>query len=251
MAKKFKNTRCTYCLKHFAELTSDHVFPKGWYPDTTPQNLEKWQVPACKECNTKYSKVEGELLQKIGLCIAPDQLAALGIADKVLRSLNPKHARNAIDRRHREKSRDKVLQNLIPATHTPSESIVPGFGPWPGAELFEQYGIPVSKKSLNLLGEKLIRGFTYEMYARYIEADHKVSVWLAHEQHARQLIESIRHYGAEYHRGPGIKIGAAYTPEDPISGAFEIIIWGKLHLYGAILPAGDSLSPESIVEEDQ
>jgi hypothetical protein len=236
MAKKFKNTRCTYCLKHFEELTSDHVFPRGWYPETTPKNLEKWQVPACEECNTKYSKVEGELLQKIGLCIAPDQFAALGIADKVLRSLNPKHARDSIDRRYREKGREKILKNLIPAVNSPLESIVPGFGLFSGTDPREQYAIPVPKSSIDLLGEKLIRGFTYEKHARYIEADHEVSIWVAHEEHAKPLIESIRRHGAEYHQGPGIKIGAAYTPEDPISGIFEIIIWGKLRLYGAVLP---------------
>ena len=239
MAKKFNNTRCIYCLKHFEILTSDHVFPKGWYPDTTPQNLEKWQVPACEECNTKYSKIEGELLQKIGMCVAPDQLAALGIANKALRSLNPKHARNPIDRRCREKNRDKMVRSMIPAVRSPLESIVPGFGFYPGVDPFEQYAIPVSKNSLDLFGEKLIRCFTYKIHTRFIEADHKVSVWIAHEEHAKPLIETLRQYGAEYHQGPGIKIRAAYTPEDPISGAFEIIILGKLHLYGMILPVTD------------
>ena len=246
MAKKFKNTRCTYCLKHFEKLTSDHVFPRGWYPDTTPQNLEKWQVPACEECNTKYSKIEGELLQKIGLCIAPEKLASLGIADKVLRSLNPKYARNAIDSQHREKNREKLLKNLIPATPSTADSIVPGFGPWPGVELSEQHGILVPKKSLDLFGEKLIRGFTYEMHTRYIEADHEVSVWIAHEEHAKPLIESIRQHGAEYHRGPGIIIGAAYIPEDPLSGVFKITIWGTLNLYGAILPIVGSSDTEEV-----
>jgi len=49
MAKKSSNTRCVHCLEYFEELTSDHVLPKAWYPDDTPDNLEKWQVPACSE----------------------------------------------------------------------------------------------------------------------------------------------------------------------------------------------------------
>lgn len=48
MLKKFSNTRCVYCLKHFEELTSDHVLPRAWYPDNVPENIEKWQVPSCK-----------------------------------------------------------------------------------------------------------------------------------------------------------------------------------------------------------
>ena len=51
MATTFYKMHCVYCLKLFEELTSDHVFPKSWYPETTPENLEKWQMPACVECN--------------------------------------------------------------------------------------------------------------------------------------------------------------------------------------------------------
>ena len=39
--------RCVHCLKDNVVLTSDHMFPKAWYPDATPENLEKWQFPAC------------------------------------------------------------------------------------------------------------------------------------------------------------------------------------------------------------
>ena len=81
MSKKFTNTRCVYCLRFFKKLTSDHVFPKSWFPDTTPQNMEKWQIPSCENCNTEYSKIENDLLQRFGMCVDPDSIAAKGIAD--------------------------------------------------------------------------------------------------------------------------------------------------------------------------
>jgi len=58
MGKKFSNCRCVHCLRFFKVLTSDHVFPVSWYPETTPDNLEKWQMPSCKKCNEKYGKID-------------------------------------------------------------------------------------------------------------------------------------------------------------------------------------------------
>ena len=60
MAKVFKPCKCVHCLRYCDSPTSDHVFPKSWYPDTTPQNMEKWQIPSCENCNTEYSKIENE-----------------------------------------------------------------------------------------------------------------------------------------------------------------------------------------------
>jgi len=52
MAKKFPQGRCIHCLEEFSSLTSDHVFPDSWYPETTPDNLEKWQMPDTKNDGT-------------------------------------------------------------------------------------------------------------------------------------------------------------------------------------------------------
>jgi hypothetical protein len=93
MAKIFTNTRCVYCLQFFKNLTLDHVFPKSWYPDTTPENLRKMQVPACDECNQKFRKIEDEFLQNIRMChneqriipISPENIELL--AEKLVRGV--------------------------------------------------------------------------------------------------------------------------------------------------------------------
>lgn len=240
MAKKFTNTHCVYCLRFFNKLTSDHVFPKSWYPDTTPLNLEKWQVPSCSECNSKYSKIESGLLQKAGLCLEPTEFRSLGIAEKVIRSLNPKEAKTVRDGVHRQKQREKVLKGLVPGHKISEEAVFPGFGPPPDTTINEQMGILVPEKQLKALGEKLVRGITYVKYKRYIDQNHKVDIFFVHEKNAQLVVDEIRRFGREYHCGPGVRIGAAFIQNDPHSGLFDIEIWGKLRMYATVLPKEES-----------
>jgi hypothetical protein len=86
MPKRPPAGRCVHCLQEFEELTWDHVFPQGWYPEGTPPNLEKWKIPSCLSCNQEHSKNEGELLVKLGMCIDPNNPQSSGIAEKALRA---------------------------------------------------------------------------------------------------------------------------------------------------------------------
>src|ERR1017187_7166227 len=80
-------TRCVHCLQMFEGTTKDHAFPASWYPDTTPEQVQRWTVPSCQACNNRLSKVERELLIRMGLCVDPTQWEARGISTKALRSL--------------------------------------------------------------------------------------------------------------------------------------------------------------------
>ena len=90
MAKKFPPGYCIHCLNHYESLTSDHVFPKSWYPNTELGKMEKWQIPSCETCNSMYGKLENDLLLRFGLCVDPNELKSLGISTRVLPSINPK-----------------------------------------------------------------------------------------------------------------------------------------------------------------
>src|ERR1700730_12834322 len=97
MAKKPTTGRCVHCLKDHVELTSDHMFPKAWYPDATPANLEKWQFPACEECNSRYSKIERYLLNRFAFVLDPKHPASAGLVDAALRAINPNAGHNEKD----------------------------------------------------------------------------------------------------------------------------------------------------------
>lgn len=237
MSRKFAKTRCVHCLKYFDQLTSDHVFPKAWYPETTPPNLEKWQVPACFECNSKYGKLEDQLLSKLSWGLEPDAFESLGVTDKIQRSVNPKYARSKRDREKRLKARKNLLKSLISPTELQLKACLPGFGLHQDFPLEAQPGLFVSASDLTAFGVKLVKGITYVLYKKYIESDYKIEIVVAHKEKAIRLIEIVEKYGAQNYCGPGIRIGVANLPDDSKTGVYDIEIWGKLRIYGMSFPA--------------
>ncbi|MBI3810732.1 MAG: HNH endonuclease [Nitrospirae bacterium] len=240
MAKKFPPGRCTHCLNFFDKLTADHVFPKSWYPESTPENLEKWQIPACHRCNEEYGKIENDLLQRIGLCLDPIEISSLGITDKVLRSIKPEYATSKKDRLHRQKKREKLIRSLMPRNQVPQEAFFPGFGAPSDRNILGNFVVRVPKAGIKALAEKLVRGITFIVDNRFIEKSHFIDLIVADEKSAQDLIEIIRRFGDQYHKGPGIRIGRAVAQDNIDSAVFEIEIWRRFRFYATVEPRESS-----------
>jgi len=236
MTKKFSNLRCVHCLKLFEELTADHVFPKSWYPVTTPENIEKWQMPSCGACNNKYGKIEEELGLKFGLCLDPTDHNAIGIANKAMRSINPLHAKNDRDFVHRKKRREKVIREVIKATTAPISAIFPNFGFHPHVDPNEELAILIPKEGLTAIGEKIIRGITWVIDRQYIEQNYEISIFFLRQESEGPILKPILKFGNGYSCGPGILIRRAVCDNDHITGLYLIEIWGKLKMYGTVTP---------------
>jgi hypothetical protein len=235
MGKKFYNTRCVYCLREFETLTSDHIFPKSWYPETTPANLEKWQVPACGGCNQKYSQLEEYLLTRLGMCLDPNNPRAKGIGEKVIRSLTPKYGRGSLDTFMRKKKLKKFVKEIRPVSKMPREGRLPGLKLAPGADE-AGIAIPISQSQLKEMGEKVVRGLVYYHYQQYIEKDHIVEVWFPYESAAQRVIGMLEGVGKKYEREPGIDVTIGLASDDPQSALFFIEIWGQYKMYATIMP---------------
>ena len=234
MAKKFRNMRCVYCLRDFEVLTSDHVFPKAWYPSSSPDDNEKWQVPACQECNQNYSRIEGHLLQRIGLCVDPNSSESLGIPERVLRSIQPRDARNEKDRRHRQLARKKILTDVIPADRIPDDSVLPTYVDARRLSGEESMGILIPVDELEAFGEKLVRGVVYVTAKRYVDKTHKVKILQPFRETPLEFTKAMQRVGQVFSCGRGVRAEVAYAPEDPVCGQFRITIWNVLHIYAAI-----------------
>jgi len=236
MARISGRGRCVHCLRWVNQVTSDHVFPEAWYPKTTPADLEKWQVPACSDCNQCYGRIEADLLLRIGLCTDPADLRSLGISDSIHRSIDPAHAKNQRDREHRINRRRKLLSQLIPGHAVPSESVFPGFGPYSDAASQDQIGIGLPKDAIEALVQKIVRGITYVLDSNYIEDDHKIEIFFRHEAGAWPFQAVLGRFGRQHHRGPGILVTRAVPRDDPVSGIFEIEIWGRFKAWATVSP---------------
>jgi hypothetical protein len=79
--------RCVHCRKAIKKKTKDHVFPRSWYPKTTPANVQRWTVPSCADCNGKFGELEKELFIKAAMCVGPVKAEAAGLSRKAVESL--------------------------------------------------------------------------------------------------------------------------------------------------------------------
>ena len=86
-----------HCLKDPLDRNWDHVFPKSWYPNTTSQNLEKWQIPSCIPCNSHYGKIEEDLIGRFALALDSKNPASAGLVETAIRAIDPTAGRDERD----------------------------------------------------------------------------------------------------------------------------------------------------------
>jgi hypothetical protein len=238
MTKRFSCCRCVHCLKYFDELTSDHVFPKSWYPRSTPANLQKWQAPACTKCNQEHGRNENELLIRLGLCVGPDRVGALGVSDKALKAIDPSMTRDPIEKQRRIFKRKQILAEMRMASDVPPQTFVTGFEPSFQDLASGRRALSFPRARLKMLVRKLVCGATYVLNeGLYIEADHVITVLIENRVGTDYAKTFIDRYGTRFHRGPGIVIGQARPVEDYQSAIFEILIWDTLTLHASVVDA--------------
>ena len=230
MAKKFGPGKCIHCLQEVAERSSDHLFPVSWYPDATPADLEKWQVPSCTPCNHSYGRMESDLLSRIGLCLDPDHPASSGLVAKALRSLKPDAAHNERDRRLRAAKGLKILRSAEGIGPLPAESVVPGFGARTD-DPDGQHPILISAEHFDMLARKVVRGIYYLQDGIFIERTHVIDHCLLHPTVAEEVLAPFGTGGQTFAREPCLRIRRFVAHDDPMHAIFDIELWQQLHLY--------------------
>lgn len=234
MAKQPGPGRCVHCLEYFNVRNWDHVFPRSWYPDTTPQNLKKWQIPTCIPCNKKYGELEEDLLVRLGLCINPTVAASAGIAQKALRALDARQGHNPKDQIMRQKRRERIQREVLRGHRVAYDRIYPGFHAHPHIPLSAQYTIPIPFDKLHQLAKKIARGIFYLEDGKYIEPSYNLQSYPVSHEHAAPTIAILDRFGQIYAREPGIIVRRVVAKEDGMSALFSITIWAQLTLYATV-----------------
>lgn len=228
---------CIHCLTYDEQLTWDHVFPKSWYPSTTPRNLEKWKVPACLKCNREFGVLEEDLLTAFGLCLNPDAEDTKGLVEKALRSIDPSAGRDGKDKKKRAKRRVRILSLLMDTDKIPDQATLPHFSR-ADVPSGETGGLRIRARDLEKLCGKIVRGIVYLEDGLLIEPPYRIHFWVAHDEHAQFLIEACQKYGQVYAREPGLELMRAVTREDGVSSIYAITIWKRLKMYAAVTAHG-------------
>ena len=237
---KPNSNKCVHCLQRFEKRTWDHIFPRSWYPDTTPPNIEKLKIPSCTKCNAEYGKLEEDLLWRLGLSIDPTEQASLGVSDKVLRSVKPEFAKSPKDAAARKHKLERIMKELMVVSKLPDVGILPNFGLIPGLKYPMLVQIPIEHPAIEKLGQKIVRGFTYISTGQFIDHTYSINIYFLEDEKGRDFVSLVQTHGATHKAGPGIKVSYAFTDEGGAASLWYIKIWGRLKLYGAVVPIQQS-----------
>jgi hypothetical protein len=236
MAKRPGRGKCVHCLKGATQRNWDHVFPASWYPDSTPPNLEKWRIPSCIPCNSKYGKLESDFLTKVGLCLDPHDSASRSIVQTALRSMKPAAARNSRDAKHRLDRARRVLVEALHGDDIPSHGIYPGLGDRWRELAGERIAVLVPVESFRLITEKIVRGIFFIEEQKFIEPPNKIDFFALGEEDAVFWEQVLDKFGTVYAREPGIVVRRAVAPDDGVSSLFSIEFWKQFKTYASVTP---------------
>jgi hypothetical protein len=239
MATRPKPGKCVHCLIE-GERDWDHVFPVSWYPDSTPPNLEKWQIPSCIPCNRKYGRLESDLFSRMGVSLDPNHPASKSVVQTALRSMSPEAGRDPRDAQHRLKRRQKVIAATLRGPEIPMEAVIPGMGNRWKLPTEEQVAVLIPADSLRLMTEKIVRGIFYIADGKFIEPPYVIDFFLLDEEAdaAPYWKEALDKFSSVYAREPGIVVRRAVVPDDNISSLFEIEFWKHFKTYACLMKGG-------------
>ena len=231
--------RCVHCPA--AADTEDHWFPRSWYPSSTPANLEKWAFPSCSTCNGELGTIEDRLRHRFVLALDPEAIAAQSLVESALRSMNPAHGKSDRDRHARAARRAALERHMFPGNQFPASSMLPGLGPNRDMPLSQQAATGVLAADLERFIAKLVRGLTYLQLSQYLEPTHFAAMYLQQPDAARPLVAYLDEHAVAVDRGPGIRARVAREAREPLTAAYEFVIWERLVVYALSLPVGAEL----------
>jgi hypothetical protein len=229
MAKKIG--KCVHCLKDNVELTDDHMFPKSWYPDTTAENLEKWTIPSCLECNQRLGKLERDLIGRVALTLDANNPSSKGLADKALRAINPAAAKNEGDAAARDARAKKLLGEMFKGEAIKGKNVVPGLSERWGRPVEQQLAIAIPDDSFPGITEKIVRGLAYREDGEFIEAPQEIECRLAKEEGLEDVKELLAKHGKEFKREPALAIRRAQLDGGDL---YEITFWDQFKTYATV-----------------
>jgi hypothetical protein len=224
--------RCVHCLASVEKITEDHLFPRSWYPQTTPLNLEKWTIPACEVCNKEYGRTEETLRLRLAACVDPKSAASAGVWKKALDSINPARGRNPFDTLKRRLARQKFLNELRSANDVPKNYLLPEINP---DRPVGNIALLLPARHINRFITKLVRGTVYLTERRYIEDEQEIFVSLLKKEDGSELLQILQQFGELYEREPGIRIRKAVAEDGRTNALFVFDIWEQFRFYGMVV----------------
>lgn len=228
--------KCVYCLKKLERntLTKDHIFPKSWYANSTSSKVQRWTVPACKECNYSLKLSEEEVFLTWAIALDPNEEAASGLKEKMEELVNLDSTKEDFIFRIKSAALYKILSKLT--KYDPNRTHK-GAGPKNGIR--GELAVTTSSKAINDLARKIITGLEYKIRNRYIENSRKIKSYFPmindplsdHYLKWEELIKPIKQR---------VELDPSFSVEygiNPISDEviYHISIWNHYDIWGWVI----------------
>jgi len=182
--------------------------------------------------------MERELFIRLAMCMDPRRGEAAGLSARAVRSMGiGAEGIGLRERLHRRALKLKILGSMW--RYKPGTETLPGFGPHPGFPEHEQMAVSIPAKLLEQVARKIVRGCEYRLAEqRLVEAPYQVRVYFVHQGDVpANVVQAFQSRGARTtHLGPGFRVTRVPAHDEPGSVMYEIVVWGTLVIYGAILP---------------
>jgi hypothetical protein len=220
--------RCVHCLELLEQETADHIIPRSWYPDGTPESVQRWTVPSCPGCNRRLGQAEKEFMIALALCYTGAEADASGIRSRALRAI-------AIgvegllekEKGHRMRLRRRILSRVVPFGLVKDVGVPrsldvkrPVVHPFGDME-------PVMILTLDLIApvaEKMVRGLEFKLTGRYIEPPLLLKTFIVPPEELHELDDIFEGTtGLEF--GSGFKVLRAIPLSSETIAIYRITIW--------------------------
>lgn len=235
---------CIHCLGE-RQVTMDHVLPKSWYPVEKPEDVQRWTAPAFLQCNQMLGKAERELKVRLGFCLSPENESAKGMYQASLRAIDPSRGRDGKDRKARNKLKDRIYAEIVPGSAELLESCLRGFGPADGYPVEDLIAVPIPKRLVELICEKMIRGLYFVLAnGAYIQGDRYEVLSFQTGSNLTEDIDGVLDRAAsrfEREIPPVLTVTGVFVPEAPMNGLMRVTIWNQWTWYSSVTDREDSL----------
>lgn len=230
---------CTYCGIDvpFKEITQDHVFGESWYTSSA-EYLERWKVPACRNCNNQLGATEKAVLVRLAFCLDPRNEAYRPICERALRAIDPSAATTQREARHRAALRQRMQRELKFFDSRDSYGVMPSF-----ADNFDagsRYGVLISGEQYRALGEKWAKGLYRYHLKKLVPKGATFDVYSADAETEREALSHLQPELVPLHRGPDLQVLMHHAAEQGVeSTIFAVRIWQRFKMQMAITVGGE------------
>jgi hypothetical protein len=226
-AKMPKLSRCVYCRKDFphASLTRDHVIAGSWYPQSTPQTVQRITALSCRPCNTdRYSANERYLFLRLAACVDPKLPGAEGIWEKAKRTMDVARAQDDKERAHRQGAREAMGRGAFEMENIPDSGVLPSFAQ--NFDMGSRTAMVIRADALDSIAEKWGLGVHSHVWKEAATVDAEVAILHIGEAAAHEAFRGSEGHWKSIDCGPGIQIRYLATREGrERHSLYEFRIW--------------------------